>query len=348
MVLDLATRCPGRHSIATVADGPLLDDTHAAGLQAVRLPHAGEFGMGLSVPTLIRRFRDADIVHLHGQFAGFYGALAAIPTAVSMVYTAHFPSFVTDSGPLNRIRNQVAELVPCRVARMVVTCSETSRHEYLQRRLTPSTRIMTIYNGVPGPAPSTGVEALRRELCLDASPVVLALGRFTEQKGFDLLVDALSHVLPRFPLARLVLVGDGPLRGALEQQSRSLGIESAVRFTGFRRDIQDFYNLATLVAVPSRYDIFPLVPLEAMRSGRVVVASDLPVFHEVLREGETGILAHRDPQAFAAALMLLLSNPERAQAMAISARDEAAKRFTVDRMVDEYANLYRRLRLAPP
>jgi glycosyltransferase involved in cell wall biosynthesis len=344
VVFDLATRCPGRHTIATAEDGPLLDDAHAAGLQTVRLPCAGEYSMGLSVPALIRQFRDVDIVHLHGQFAAFYGALAALPATASMVYTAHFPSFVTDSGPVNKLRNHVAELVPCRVARMVVTCSETSRHEYLRRRLAPPTRVVTIYNGVPSPAPSTGVEALRRELGLDASPVVLALGRFTEQKGFDLLVEAFSHVLPRFPLARLVFVGDGPLRGALEQQSHGLGISSAVRFTGFRRDTANFYHLSAMVAVPSRYDIFPLVPLEAMRIGRPVVASDLPVFREALRDGETGILAPRDPHRFAASLVSLLSDPERSSTIGESARAEAAKRFTVERMVDEYADLYGGLR----
>jgi glycosyltransferase involved in cell wall biosynthesis len=344
VVLDLATRCPGVHEIATAADGPLLDDARLASLQTFRLPHAGEFSMGLTVPALIRRFQDVDIVHLHGQFAAFYGALAALPATATMVYTAHFPSFATDSGPVIRSRNHLAEFVPCRVARMVVTCSETSRIEYLRRRLAPPTRVVTIYNGVPSPAPPTGVEGLRRELDLDASPVVLALGRFTEQKGFDLLVDAFSHVLPRFPHARLVLVGDGPLRTALEQQSRQLGISSAVRFTGFRRDTSDFYHLASVVAVPSLYDIFPLVPLEAMRIGRPVVASDLPAFREALREGETGMLAPRDPDRFAAALISLLSNPRRSSAMGQCARVDAAKRFTVERMVDEYADLYAGLR----
>jgi glycosyltransferase involved in cell wall biosynthesis len=223
---------------------------------------------------------------------------------------------------------------------MVITCSETSRAEYLRRRLAPPSRVVTIYNGVPSPAPPTRVDALRRELGLDVSPVILALGRFTEQKGFDLLVDAFSQVLPGFPHARLVFVGDGPLRPALERQSRQLGISSAVRFAGFRRDTSDFYHLATVVAVPSLYDIFPLVPLEAMRMGRPVVASDLPAFREALRDGETGVLTPRDPRRFAASLIALLSDPRRSSAIGHCAQAEAAKRFTVERMVDEYADLY--------
>jgi len=348
VVLDLAARCPGHHTIATAADGPLLGDARSAGLQTFRLPYSGELSMGLSVPALIRQFQDVDVVHLHGQFAAFYGALAALPAKARTVYTAHFPSFATDSGPVIVARNHLAEFVPCRVARRVVTCSETSRHEYLRRRLVPASRVVTIYNGVPSPAPPTALETLRRELGLDASPVVLGLGRFTEQKGFDLLVDAFSLVLSRFPLARLVLVGDGPLRPALEQQSRQLGISSAVRFTGFRRDTSDFYHLASMVAVPSLYDIFPLVPLEAMRVGRPVVASDLPAFREALRDGETGVLAPRDPQRFATSLISLLSDSQRASAMGQCARNEAATRFTVERMVDEYTDLYDRLKGAAP
>jgi glycosyltransferase involved in cell wall biosynthesis len=342
VVLELATRCPGRHTIASIEDGPLLADAGAAGLETIRLSHAGKYSMSLSLPALIRHMRTADIIHLHGQFAAFYGALAARVARTPMIYTAHFPSFLSDSGPITRIRNHVAELVPCRLAHMVVTCSETSRHEYLQRRLGRSPRIITIYNGVPEPEPepSTAVETLRRELNLGSAPVIVALGRFTEQKGFDLLVDAFEQAIIDVPAARLVLVGDGPLRARLQQQSRFLGIDSAVRFTGFRRDTAAFYQLSAVVAVPSRYDIFPLVPLEAMRVGRPVVASDLPVFHEVLDDGETGLLVPRDPCRFAASLISLLMDPEDARIMGESARVEASKRFTVERMVDEYADLY--------
>jgi glycosyltransferase involved in cell wall biosynthesis len=344
VVLELATRCPGRHSIATIDDGPLLADAWAAGLATIRLPHAGKYSMGLSLPALIRHFRMVDIVHLHGQFAAFYGAPAARVANTPMVYTAHFPSFLSGSGPIKTVRNHVAEFVPCRVARTVVTCSETSRQEYLRRRLTRSNRIVTIYNGVPDPVPSIAVEALRRELALGSAPVILAVGRFTEQKGLDLLVDAFSQVLAYVPAARLVLLGDGPLRAELEQQSHRLGIASAVRFTGFRRDTSDFYRMSTVVAVPSRYDIFPLVPLEAMRIGRPVVASDLPVFHEVLQPDETGILVRRDPKGFCTALVSLLLDPERADRLGGRARIEAAERFTVERMAGEYADLYSGLR----
>ena len=348
VVLDLAANCPGSHTIASMADGPLLGDARDAGIATIQLRHAGKISMSRSIPLLVARSRDVDIVHLHGQFAAFYGASACRLSGRPVVYTAHFPSFMTDSGPITRTRNHLAELLPCRVARVLVTCSEASRREYLRRRLAPESRIVTIYNGVPNPKPSAGAATLRQELDLQDSTVVLALGRFTEQKGFDLLVAAFSRVLPHVPRARLVLVGDGPLRGALETQCRRLGIAAAVRFTGFRRDTPDLYELASIVAVPSRYDIFPLVPLEAMRAGRPVVTSDLPVFHEALRDGETGIIAPRNPDRFAAALVALLANPEGASALGERARNEAAQRFTVDRMVCEYAALYEGLRGVPP
>lgn len=341
VVLDLVRHVPAEHTVITAGDGPLLNDAAGAGAATLRLRHTGEFSFAASLPAMLAALRRADIVHLHGQFAGFYGAPAGALAQVPVIYTAHFPSFVTDWTPWRRGRNWVAELVPCRIARATVACSETSRHGFLARRLVRPGQIRTIYNGVATEQPQRSVTALRAELNLEPNaPLVVASGRFTDQKGFDVLIEALPILRQRVPEVRAILAGDGTGRANLELQARRLGVSDIVRFTGFRTDMRDVLALASVVAVPSRYDVFPLVPLEAMMAERPVVATDLPALREAVVDGETGYLTALTPVDLAGGLAEVITHPETARAMGAQAVARARKRFTVARMASEYECLY--------
>jgi glycosyltransferase involved in cell wall biosynthesis len=345
VVLELASRLPGSHTILTADDGPLLADAARKGIATELLRFSGEYSFALSVPLLVRFFRAFDLIHLHGQFAAFYGAIAAgIARSPAVVYTAHFPSFVTDSSWGNAKRNHIAESVPGRICTAVVACSETSRREYLARKLVPQDSIRTIYNGVAIQKPMQAAARTRLDLDIAQSdPIVLGMGRFTDQKGFDILLDAMPLILKRATTTRLVLVGDGEKRSELEQQSRRLGIEQAVRFTGFRQDTAELLDASTVVAVPSRYDVFPLVPLEAMMAERAVVVSDLPALRETIEDGVTGVVAPLRPESFAASVGDLIEDDARRDAISSRAGMRARERFSVERMVEEYEQLYRDL-----
>lgn len=341
VVLALARHVPGRHNICAPDDGPLLRDALAGGAETARLRFAGEFSFALSLPGLVRLFRNHDLVHLHGQFAAFYGAMAARLANRPAVYTAHFPSFITDWSWKNRIRNRVAEFVPCRLVRLTVACSETSRQEYVERGLCAAERVVTIYNGVIAQSPARDPADIRAELKLGAcNPVVLAMGRFTLQKGFDVLLSGLPVLLTEVPGVRIILAGDGEERPRLEQQASALGVSHAIRFTGFRSDVADLLEVASVVAVPSRYEAFPLAPLEAMMAGRPVVASDLPALREAIEDGRTGRLIPLEPQAIATALAQLLLDETLRSEMGRRGAVHARDRFGVQRMADRYAAVY--------
>ncbi|MGI8825174.1 MAG: glycosyltransferase [Chloroflexota bacterium] len=344
VVLSLATGVPGEHVIAAPADGPLLADAQREGVDTARLPRGGKYSFPVSAPSLRAAVATADIVHVHGQFAGFYAGVIARTCRKRVVYTAHFPSFVTDSGPRNRIRNRLVEATSCAAAQVTVACSQTMREEYIRRRLTKSHDIVTIYNGVPEQHATVPVERVRDDLGVGLEEqVILGLGRFTDQKGFDVLLEAMRIVLCRAPQAVLTLAGDGERRQALEDRARRLEIYSSVRFAGFRRDTADLMNIAAVVAVPSRYEVFPLVALEAMMAGRALVATDLPVLREAITGGEQGFLVPLDPGALADGLIRLLEDADLRRLMGTAGRRRAQARFGEDRMAGEYATLYERV-----
>ena len=132
------------------------------------------------------------------------------------------------------------------------------------------------------------------------------------------------------------LLGDGPLRPSLEALRDELGLTDKVKFFGFREDVASFYEFLDLGVLatlhPEGHSNFLL---EAMMAGKPVVASDT---------GGTGLMVpRRDPEALAEAMLEILTDEEHASGMARAGQESIATKFGLDRMVDEYSDLYRTL-----
>lgn len=130
-------------------------------------------------------------------------------------------------------------------------------------------------------------EGARQALALPVQgPLLGAVGRLVEGKGFEMLIEAFAQVRERQPELRLAILGDGPLRARLEAQVKALGVEGSVHFGGHRDDLIRLYPAFDWLLVPSRSEGLGLVVQEAVLSGVPVFCSDLPVFREQL--GEAG------------------------------------------------------------
>jgi len=175
------------------------------------------------------------------------------------------------------------------------------------------------------------------------APVIGAVGRFTSEKGHVHLVEAFARVRGSLPGARLVLVGFGELEKDLRGRVRGLGLEDAVTFTG-ERDSAEVLHGIDLFVQPSLYESQGLAILEAMAAGRPVIAADVGGVRDVVRDGETGLLVRAaDPGALAEAILRLARDPSAAASMAARARERVRGLFSVERMVAEYARLYKEL-----
>lgn len=213
------------------------------------------------------------------------------------------------------------------------------------RRLVPTIagRSSLIYNALPDPP----VAPLP---CPLEPPMLLCVGRLTEQKGFDLVIRALPRILAQAPTARVVIAGHGSDEAALRQLAMAEGVEEQVEFVGplSHEGVYRLMNRATLVLMPSRYEPFGLVALEAAQMARPVVASRVDGLAEVVSDGETGLLIPpEDPDALAEAVLTLLRDPALAERVGRAAQQRAADRFSFDRFLGEYEALYRRLGGAP-
>jgi len=187
-------------------------------------------------------------------------------------------------------------------------------------------------------------EDLRRSLGVaPAEPMLLAIGRLDPWKAYDRLLEAMARLGPD-RRARLVLVGDGELRDALESQARELGVDRRVTFAGYRTDVGQLLLAADLFVISSRKEGLPMVLLEAMAAGLPVVATRVGAIESTLEQGAAGALVpSEDSGRLAAAIGELLDAPERR--LELGRRGHAAHqaRFSRRAMGQRYIALYRQL-----
>jgi glycosyltransferase involved in cell wall biosynthesis len=184
-------------------------------------------------------------------------------------------------------------------------------------------------------------EACRRDLQLPMEcDVVMNVGRLIARKGHSCLLKAFA-TMSEYTV--LVIVGDGPERFHLEQDSRGLGIAPRVRFLGSRKDVAELLRCADVFAFPSQYEGFPGALVEALATGLPVVASDIPMHREAISNGADGLLFAVDSPAALAACLVEALDPDRSRRLSKSARSNAEARYSLQVMTDAHAALYRSL-----
>lgn len=209
--------------------------------------------------------------------------------------------------------------------------------EYMADRIRavhPGARIRVVYPGVAAGPPAVAGDRDQPPATdnPESAPTILYLGRLqASAKGLDLLLGALSKLAQGVPDARLVVAGDGPDRAEVESLARSLGLTDRVTFVG-RVEAEQKWELlrgASVVAVPSRYESFGLVVLEALAAGTPVVGFQLPPLKEIVTPDCGILVAPFDVDALADALRATLCDPRRREQMGAVARTRA-QRFNWD------------------
>ncbi|MDP9071555.1 MAG: glycosyltransferase family 4 protein [Actinomycetota bacterium] len=196
--------------------------------------------------------------------------------------------------------------------------------------------VRVVRNGIRPPAP---VPDARVRLGSGTDRfVVCGVGRLHHQKGWDVLCRAAPMVLRSCPAADLVVVGEGDEREALESMPGS----EHVRFLGFRPDAASLVAGADLLVLPSRYEAFGFVLVEAMLAGVPVVASRVGAVCEVVGD-DAVLVAPERPDELAAAIVALATDPDRRQDLAARGRRRAQELFGAERMATQTAAMYRDL-----
>jgi glycosyltransferase involved in cell wall biosynthesis len=166
------------------------------------------------------------------------------------------------------------------------------------------------------------------------------IGRFCDVKDYPTLIQAAALVLREFPKTKFVLVGDGPERIIIENLIRNLNLANHFLIYGFRRNIGEILNTIDLFALSSNSETFGISLIEAMYKGLPIVATDLPVFREIVVTGEDVILVPpKNSQEFAKAIIFLIRNPEQAKKLGLNSKKRAFK-YSINNYLKELMNIY--------
>jgi glycosyltransferase involved in cell wall biosynthesis len=328
VVVDLLTDQVARGwdvRLACPPSGWLPEAAEAAGAQVVpwqatRSPDHHVPDEARRLAAMVRRVRP-ELVHLHSGKAGLAGRLAlrgGLPT----VFQPHAWTFLAAEGPVGAASLRW-ERWASRWTDLVIAVSEDEERRGREA-------------GVRAPAvvAPNGVDvrrwrprdraAARAELGLGEGPIAVCAGRLARQKGQDVLAGAWAEVRSRVPGARLLLVGDGPEREALERAALP-----GVELRGPAGDLGPWYAAADVVVAPSRWEGMALVPLEAMASGRSVVVTAVDGAREALGPDAGAIVPLGDTAALADAVARRLADADLRGQEEAAGRARAVERFDV-------------------
>jgi len=282
------------------------------------------------------------IVHTHTAKAGALGrAAAALARVPLVVHTFHGHLLHGYFGPGLTRAVVTAERLAARFTTALVAVGPQVRDDLLAARIGRPGQYTVVPPGIGlRPAPDRGTARASLGVAPDAD-VVLYVGRLTGIKRPDRLLDVARRVHDARPAAVVLVAGDGDL--AARARADAAGLDGAVRFLGWRDDLETLYAAADVVLLTSDNEGTPVSLIEAAHAGRPAVATDVGSTRYVVDDGRSGVLCPPDAAALAGAVLDLLGDPERRAAMSAAAVEHAAARFGRHRLVSDTEALYERL-----
>ena len=225
-----------------------------------------------------------------------------------------------------------------------VVANSPAAFQILETEGIPASKIQVIANGVEAQAFS---ERKPRETVRE----IITVANLRPEKNHETLIAAAGELAQKYPDLRVRIVGDGERRGHLERFVHARGLSHIVEFLGHREDVPALLRQADAYVLPTRSEAFPNGAIEAMAAGLPVVASAVGGLLDLIVTGRTGILVDPgDAAALAAALESLMTNPAAAHALGAEARREVLSRYSFERMVAAFEQLYEselRMRTTP-
>lgn len=284
---------------------------------------------------------DTRLLHLHGFGGSNFGRLAARKIGLPTIVHEHAV-----------LRVPIVQSVMDRWLRpytnAAVAVSQNVRDFMIEHRHIDAEIIRVIDNGIDldryRDVDPDGTKQLKRELHLEDAPIVIGtIARLREEKGVRYLIEAAVGIKRQIPGVRILVAGDGPQREELEALARSRGVDNVVEFLGFRSDVPQLLATMDVCVIPSLSEGFPLALVEAMASGKAIVASRVGGVKEVGVDGQNVCLTTPgDPNELQKKVVeIALDEAARRRISETAARDSV--RYSVKRSAREVAALYHTL-----
>lgn len=316
----------------------------------IRVTRVSSIGVLFSTPVSLafllafRRLSQwADILHFHSPFPlADFSHLIYSPRGKKVVVTYHADISQTRWSFLMLIYKPILRSLLKKVSRIIITSPAALEFSIVLSAFSHKCRVIPLAIDLAKwkPVPAERIKALKKRFGLGDDKVVLFVGRLIYYKALDYLIAAMQRIN-----AKLVIVGEGELKGELKLKANNLGLANKVIFTGKVSDeeLQSYYSMADVFVLPSKRgaEAFGIVQLEAMAYGIPIVNTKLPTgVTFVSPHNETGLTVPPcDSEALANAINIILEDDSLRQRLSRNAL-ERVKLFSLDRMLDAIYNMY--------
>ncbi len=328
-----------RTGLLAAPGAEILARARADGLPTWEVPfrHTLDLASAVRAARLLRG-QEADVLVTHSSKDGWLGGAAGLLAGVPVVRMRHLAVPVR--------RNPISRLVYTRLCRRIVTTGEGGRELLIGQARVPPERVVAVPTGVDlarfDPRRVDG-GPVRRALGIPReAPVVGMVAVLRSKKGHRYFVEAARELVRAVPGARFLIVGEGPMRTAVEGWIAEAGLAGCVFLLGHREDIPEVMAAMDVMVLPSRRDEgVPQVLGQALAMERVVVTSDVAGVTELVEDGVTGVVVPpEDSQALAQAVIGLLRDRERARAMGRAGARRVADGFGLEKVLDQMETIY--------
>lgn len=364
---DVVVLC--RHAAGTDAETHPTTDRVIEGVRVIRVAEdpmhltfeddlaAWTLGMGhamIRAGLALLRTWQPDVVHAHDWLVTHPAIALAEAVPAPLVGTIHATEAGRHSGWLSHAINQQIHSVEWWLANRtdaLITCSAAMRREVSHLFEIPIEGISVIHNGIEERNWQVSRERIRQTRAQhspEGAPLLLYFGRLEWEKGVQDLLDALPEIRRRYPGTRLVVAGEGRHHSELVAQAEQLRLRPAVDFVGHLsdRELRAVLAAADTVALPSRYEPFGIVALEAAAAEAPLVASTVGGLGELVVHEETGLaFSPGDVPAIAESVVSVLDDDQAARRRALAAQSRLITDFDWTRIAAETAEVYRRTRI---
>jgi glycosyltransferase involved in cell wall biosynthesis len=275
-----------------------------------------------------------DLLHTHGYKADLYGYVAARRSHKPIVATCH--NWVGGTAALG-IYNHLDRLALKRFNALAAV-SDSVAQRLIDSGVSPR-KIKNIANGID-------VEPFERArtlpaLASDGHKVVGMVARLDIQKGFEYLLRAVRELCVAFRELKVVIVGEGPDRKAIEDMIQQCGLQSKVVLAGQHSDMPGVYAAMDIFVLPSLNEGLPMTILEAMAASKPVIATRVGAIPSLIKDGDTGLLVDaRDADGLRDAIANLLSDSELCERLGAAGHEWVSQNYTSEVMALKYRQMY--------
>ncbi|WP_158601451.1 glycosyltransferase family 4 protein [Halosegnis longus] len=313
-------------------------DRRVCNLPITILPLGGDSRLDRKAWSAFRRVlkNKCDLVHTHHNFSGSVARLLSHLEGVPVVNTEH-----RDHGSFSPLQN-VVNAPTLSLADRIISNSQVTQDSFrwYERLLVDNNQLEVVHNGVD-------IERIQHVISDTSVPEdnafrVCTAARMVPVKNQSALIRGFNLVVNQHSNSELIFLGDGPLRDDLERLTSQLQLTDRVQFRGevSREQVYEVFAQSDVFAIPSHAEGFCVAAVEAMASGLPVVASDIPIFHEVVGDG--GLFTDQtDSKDIAETILELRKKEVEYQKRSQMAWQRATTKFSLDKCAEAYYDIYK-------